>query len=300
MRELAFLRRILVEIGNRLGVGEGIFHLTPAEIRGLQEATSRDSKAVRLILERQEELEALRELQQLPREITVAALEGLDVEGGANTMVPRASTELRGTRVAGKGDVIGRARVLRRAEEIDSFRKGEILVARFTDPTWTSVFPLARGIVTEVGGWLSHAAIQAREYGITGIVGAEGALDALRNGDLVSLRADGTIDRFDERRLEHRAPISVRIDLRRASETVHAHLGDVSHRGALLLVPERQLTIGERVDLDIPAISGPVEATVIRNGLPGIYGLRLERELDPAQAPALGASLAKRAVQGAA
>ena len=43
--------------------------------------------------------------------------------------------------------------------------------ARFTDPSWMTVFPLANGIVTEVGGWLSHAAIQAREYDLPTIVG---------------------------------------------------------------------------------------------------------------------------------
>lgn len=296
MRELAFVRTLVLEIGRRLGVDEGIFHLTPAEVRGLTESAWRDSASVQRILERQEELEALREVR-LPREITATTLESLDVELGARALIPRGTTELRGTRVAGCGDVSGRVRVLLRAEGIEDFRKGEILVARFTDPTWTSVFPLALGIVTEVGGWLSHAAILAREYGITGIVGADGALHSLRNGDLVNLRSDGTIELLGERRAEDRVPISVTVDLRRATETVHARLADLSHRGALILVPERQLTIGEKVDLDVPEIAGLLSATVVRNGLPGIYGVRFELESD--HATALGAPLA-RTVQGAA
>jgi phosphohistidine swiveling domain-containing protein len=298
MREVAFLRSLLLAIGRRLGVGEGIFHLTPSEVRGLSESALRDSATARRILERQEELEVLRELR-LPREVTAASLESLDVELGAGALIPRGSGDLHGTRVAGSGDVTGRVRVLTHPEEIDAFRKGEILVARFTDPTWTSVFPLAGGIVTEVGGWLSHAAILAREYGITGIVGVDGAMEAFRNGDLVRLRADGTIEPLGERRAEDRVPISAAIDVRRTNESLPARLGDLSHRGALLLVPDRQLTIGEHVDLDIPEIAGPLGATVIRNGLPGIYGLRFERDLEPDHAAALGASLT-RAVQGAA
>jgi phosphohistidine swiveling domain-containing protein len=298
MRELAFIRTLVLEIGRRLGVGEGIFHLTPAEVRGLTESGLEEFGAVQRILGRQEELEALREVQ-LPREIDAKALESLDLEHAARTLIPQGSAELRGTRVAGCGDVSGRVRVLHRAEEIEQFRRGEIMVARFTDPTWTSVFPLARGIVTEVGGWLSHAAILAREYGITGIVGADGALRSLRTGDLVHLRTDGTIELVGERRMDERVPISVPLDLRRATGTVPARLADLSHLGALLLVGDRQLTIGEKVDLDIPEIAGLVGAMVIRNGLPGIYGLRFERQLEAEQASALGAPLT-RTVQGAA
>jgi len=298
MRELAFIRRLVLEIGRRMGVGEGIFHLTPAEVRGLTESDLKDSVCVRRILERQEELEALREVR-LPREITVATLESLDVEHATRSLIPRGTTELRGTRVSGSGDVSGRVRVLLHVEEIGDFRKGEIMVARFTDPTWTSVFPLARGIVTEVGGWLSHAAILAREYGITGIVGADGALQSLKTGDLINLRSDGTIELLRERRVEARVSISVPFDLRRATETMPARLADLSHRGALLLVGDRQLTIGEKVDLDIPEIAGLLGATVVRNGLPGIYGLRFERELEVEHSSALGAPLS-RAVQGAA
>jgi phosphohistidine swiveling domain-containing protein len=287
MRKTAFLRTLLLEIGDRIGVGEGIFHLTPAEVRDLREPAFREGGAARRILERQESLEALRDVQ-LPREITPVLLESLDVDRGTETLAPRGAQDLCGTRVSGTGEVTGRVRTLRRAEEIDTFRKGEILVARFTDPTWTSIFPLASGIVTEVGGWLSHAAIQAREYGITGIVGAAGALEALRNGDLVTLRSDGGIVRVPERRAEERFRVSLTAGLRRTSETMSANLGDLSHRGALLLVPGGKLEIGERIDLAIQDRAEIVPATVVRNGLPGIYGLRFEHGIEPEQAAAFG------------
>jgi pyruvate,water dikinase len=70
------------------------------------------------------------------------------------------------------------------------------LVARFTDPTWSTVFPIAGGLVTEVGGWLSHAAIQAREYDLACIVDVAGAGRHLRTGDVVRLGLDGNVERI--------------------------------------------------------------------------------------------------------
>jgi phosphohistidine swiveling domain-containing protein len=289
MREIAFLRAIVVEIGRRMGIGEGVFFLTPDEVRRLGEPGFDVSEASRRILERQETLEAQR-TARVPHEITLAALESMDVEGGSDMLVPQGAGDLRGTRVSGGGDVTGRVRVLRRAEEIDEFEKGEILVARFTDPTWTSVFPLARGIVTEIGGWLSHAAIQAREYDITGIVGVVGALDALSSGELVCLRADGSVERLGNRRTEIRVPVSLGVDVRRPTETVSARLADVSFHGALLHVAGRTLSVGEEVGIDAPAPDvAPLSATVVRNGTPGVYGLRFQRTLDAAEVGRLGA-----------
>lgn len=290
MRQVAFLRRLLLEIGRRKNVGDGIFQLLPSEIRELARPGFDQSAAVRRILDRQEIAEALRDVK-LPGDLTAAALESMDVERGTQTIVPNGSATLRGTRVSGDGDVRGRVRVLRHAHEIDSFREGEILVARFTDPTWTSVFPLARGIVTEVGGWLSHAAIQAREYDITAIVGASGALDGLKTGEFVNLRADGTVERFDERRRDVRTPASVTIQVSRQTEIVEARLADLSPEGALIHLSGRTLTIGEEVSLVSPTPCEPFGATVIRNGIPGVYGIRFIRTIDRARAADFGVLL---------
>ena len=54
------------------------------------------------------------------------------------------------------------------------------------------------GIVTEVGGWLSHAAIVARECGLTAIVSVRGACDSLETGQLVRLTVDGSIELIEE------------------------------------------------------------------------------------------------------
>jgi pyruvate,water dikinase len=84
--------------------------------------------------------------------------------------------------------------VLHSPTQLDELQPGEVLVTRCTDPAWLRAFPLAGGLVTEIGGWLSHAAIQAREHGLPTIVGVVDATRRLRTGDTVVLRRDGGID----------------------------------------------------------------------------------------------------------
>jgi phosphohistidine swiveling domain-containing protein len=90
---------------------------------------------------------------------------------------------------ASAGVVEGRARVVRKLEEA-RIEKGDILVAPYTDPAWTPLFPIAAGLVTEVGGLMTHGAVVAREYGIPAVVGVDGATEAIRDGSLV--RVNGT------------------------------------------------------------------------------------------------------------
>jgi YidC/Oxa1 family membrane protein insertase len=291
LRDLAFVRKLLLELGRRLDIGEGIFYLTPDEIACLDQPAFRQREALDLILARQEEAEALSEVQP-PSAFTLAQLESLDVEReDALVIRPLSSGAIAGTRVSGSGDLTGRVRVLRHSEEIDSFVKGEILVARFTDPTWMPVFPLAGGIVTEVGGWLSHAAIQAREYDLNAIVGARGALDAIATGDLVCLHADGSIERLSERRVETRTTVHVSVTVNREKESLSAHLGDLSQRGALLLVSGHKLEIGEDLEVCTSASAGAFQATIIRNGTPGEYGLLFRAGVDRELAAGLRARL---------
>jgi len=105
-----------------------------------------------------------------------------------------------GTRVAGEGSVSGTARVIRSVEEIELFQEDEILVARMTDPQWYPLFPKARGIVTEVGGWLSHAAIVAREYNLPATVGVANVCNSIETGDIIELCDDGSINLISDRR----------------------------------------------------------------------------------------------------
>lgn len=87
------------------------------------------------------------------------------------------------------GTVEGRARVILKLEEA-KMDKGDILVAPYTDPGWTPLFPLAAGLVTEVGGLMTHGAVVAREYGIPAVVGVENATRKIQDGQKV--RVDGT------------------------------------------------------------------------------------------------------------
>lgn len=94
---------------------------------------------------------------------------------------------------ASAGRVRGRARIIRSVDEAARLEPGDIMVAAATDPGWTAVFPLASGLVIEVGGQLSHAAIVAREYGIPAVINLPGAMQAIRDGQL--LEVDGTLGR---------------------------------------------------------------------------------------------------------
>jgi pyruvate,water dikinase len=67
---------------------------------------------------------------------------------------------------------------------------GEILVCPGTDPAWTPLFLAAGGLITEVGGMMTHGSVVAREYGIPAVVGVHRATERLKNGQRI--RLDGT------------------------------------------------------------------------------------------------------------
>jgi phosphohistidine swiveling domain-containing protein len=90
---------------------------------------------------------------------------------------------------ASVGVVEGPARVLLREDEMGHLKPGEILVVHTTDVGWTPLFLVAAGVVTELGGPLSHAAVVAREFGVPSVVNVSGATRAIRTGDI--LRVDG-------------------------------------------------------------------------------------------------------------
>jgi pyruvate,water dikinase len=87
------------------------------------------------------------------------------------------------------GIVEGRARVLRDMAGAH-LEPGDILVTRFTDPSWTPVFVTIAGLVTEVGGLMTHGAVIAREYGLPAVVGVESATRRIRDGQRI--RVNGT------------------------------------------------------------------------------------------------------------
>jgi pyruvate,water dikinase len=96
-----------------------------------------------------------------------------------------------GTRLAGIGGspgvVEGRVRLLRTERDLGELRPGEVLVCSITAPSWGPAFSVAAGIVTDIGGMMSHAAIVCREYGLPAVVGTGFATVRLRTGDRVRL-----------------------------------------------------------------------------------------------------------------
>ncbi|MGF7040290.1 phosphoenolpyruvate synthase [Mucilaginibacter lappiensis] len=87
------------------------------------------------------------------------------------------------------GVIEGRARVILNMEDAD-LEDGDILVTSFTDPSWTPLFVSIKGLVTEVGGLMTHGAVIAREYGLPAVVGVENATKLIKDGQRI--RVNGT------------------------------------------------------------------------------------------------------------
>jgi phosphoenolpyruvate synthase/pyruvate phosphate dikinase len=87
------------------------------------------------------------------------------------------------------GVIEGRARVIVNMEDAD-LEGGDILVTTFTDPSWTPLFVSIKGLVTEVGGLMTHGAVIAREYGLPAVVGVENATKLIKDGQRI--RVNGT------------------------------------------------------------------------------------------------------------
>ena len=110
-------------------------------------------------------------------------------------LAPARGVELKGLPASG-GIVEGRARVL--GERAEDLQPGEVLVAKTTDVGLSPLFLVAAGVVTELGGPLSHAALVAREYGVPAVVNVLGATAIIKTGDTVRVDGDrGIVVRLD-------------------------------------------------------------------------------------------------------
>jgi pyruvate,water dikinase len=92
------------------------------------------------------------------------------------------------------GTIEGRARVILDMAEAD-FEAGDILVTAYTDPSWTPLFLAIKGLVTEVGGLMTHGAVIAREYGLPAVVGVDQATRLIRDGQRIRVHGtDGYVE----------------------------------------------------------------------------------------------------------
>jgi len=100
---------------------------------------------------------------------------------------------------ASAGQVTGTARVLAGPADFGRLQPGDVLVASITTPAWTTLFAMAGGVVTDVGGPLSHSSIVAREYGIPAVLGTNVATRRIPDGARVRVDGEaGTVTLLDE------------------------------------------------------------------------------------------------------
>ena len=159
---------------------EDIFYLTFQELGDVVRTNEVDDQ---LISQRKR---AFRSYQALtpPRVLTS---EG-EVIAGAYRRDDVPTGALIGLPVSG-GTIEGRARVILDMTEAD-LEAGDILVTAYTDPSWSPLFVAIKGLVTEVGGLMTHGAVIAREYGLPAVVGVEQATRLIRDGQRI--RVHGT------------------------------------------------------------------------------------------------------------
>ena len=198
LREMAVLRRALLVLDRRYGLEGGVFYLNFDELLTLNENN------VTLLREvagkRQEQALRLRKTAALPSMLTAHDIEA--ASAGSLSEMHATPDAIRGTRVSGSKIVEGRARVIsehdaEHGNPMDGFRDGQIIVAAMINPAWLPYFSRAGGFVSEVGGWLSHPAILAREYDVAMVVGTEG-IARIADGSMLRLHPDGRIEVLGE------------------------------------------------------------------------------------------------------
>jgi rifampicin phosphotransferase len=164
---------------------EDIFYLTFQELHDVVRTNQVDDQ---LIGQRKD---AFRSYQALtpPRvltsegEVIAGAYRRDDVPAGALVGLPVSA-----------GTIEGRARVILDVAEAD-LEAGDILVTAYTDPSWSPLFVAIKGLVTEVGGLMTHGAVIAREYGLPAVVGVEHATRLIRDGQRIRVHGtDGYVE----------------------------------------------------------------------------------------------------------
>ncbi|WP_327151964.1 PEP/pyruvate-binding domain-containing protein [Nocardia sp. NBC_01329] len=127
-----------------------------------------------------------------------AALPPPPPELDARIASPMSPTSLTGT-AGSQGTVTGTARIVRGPGDFTRVLPGDILVCPYTDPAWTPLLRIVKGVVTETGGLLSHAAIVAREMRIPAVLGVTGVTDLIRDDTAVTI--DGSAGTVIVRRI---------------------------------------------------------------------------------------------------
>eukprot|EP01124_Arcella_intermedia_P009335 TRINITY_DN1608_c0_g2_i2.p1 TRINITY_DN1608_c0_g2~~TRINITY_DN1608_c0_g2_i2.p1 ORF type:complete len:650 (-),score=165.01 TRINITY_DN1608_c0_g2_i2:32-1855(-) len=185
----AIFKRELLKVGGELvqsgvlGEVEDIFYFSLSELHQLLGGNAQFDARV-LCNERKDRHERCQRLRP-PRVITSDG-EVFNGSGRDASCFPKGAVP--GTPVS-VGVIEARAHVMLSPSD-SSLGPGEILVTKFTDPSWTAHFNSAGGLVTEIGGQLTHGSVIAREYGIPAVVGIDNVTDLIKTGDFI--RVDGS------------------------------------------------------------------------------------------------------------
>jgi rifampicin phosphotransferase len=188
-------KRALLEEADRLvrarvlGDRDDIFYLTFQELHEVARTNQVDGQ----LLSRRKE--AFRSYQALtpPRVLTsegeaiAGAYRRDDFPAGALVGLPVSA-----------GTIEGRARVILDIEEA-TVGADDILVTAYTDPSWAPLFVAVKGLVTQVGGLMTHGAVIAREYGLPAVVGVDHATELIHDGQRIRVNGtDGYIEILSE------------------------------------------------------------------------------------------------------
>jgi rifampicin phosphotransferase len=198
LRELLALRRALEAIDRRFDLGGMVYYLMAEELRRLSTASRNDLE--KIAGERKSRAVLFAKTAPLLSKLTVHDIE--IAAAGIKEASAAKPGSMAGTRVSGSDVVEGRACVVAASDAesgatIEGFCDGDIVVSRMAPPTWMSYFPRAGGFVCEVGGWLSHSAILARECNVPLIVGAVGT-EQIKDGMRLRLHPTGAIEIVEE------------------------------------------------------------------------------------------------------
>ena len=192
------LRELLMELGRRMtragaiAQPADIFWLEEAEIEGRLDALDKGEgfeSMLKVINDRKKIRQAEKKIMpptQLPYSKTYM---GIPIEAFIPGEGGHEGDRIKGVGASG-GKVTGIACVLHGPEDFDQMQQGFILVAKLTTPAWTPLFAMAGGVVTDIGGPLSHGSIVAREYGIPGVLGTGAATHLIQSGQQITVDGD--------------------------------------------------------------------------------------------------------------
>lgn len=186
------MRRLTLELGQRLMAAghldspEQALHLTLADLLSLLHETWDGTGARALCEDRRQRRQQWLSLS--PPDVITEDPDGATRPLAEPTPAP-ANGQWTGI-AASPGHATGPARLIRHPSESSRLQPGEILVAPSTDPGWTPLFLRTSAIVMETGGYLSHGAIVAREYGLPAVVNLPGILNSLKDGEMLTVDGD--------------------------------------------------------------------------------------------------------------